>query len=198
MRAFVRTDVGAVRERNEDSAYADPDGRFVVLADGMGGHRAGDVASTMAVEIVRHELEAAAADLAALAAAATPDRRRRVRAHVEAAIARANDAIFTRSRREPDKHGMGTTLEILVFAGDEALLAHVGDSRTYLVRDGLVAQLTEDHTVAESLRRCGTLSDAEAAASPLRTALSSAVGVMNDPHVDHLALPIRPGDRLLV
>ncbi|HTJ41114.1 MAG TPA: protein phosphatase 2C domain-containing protein [Kofleriaceae bacterium] len=194
----MKSDVGAVRDRNEDAAYADPDGRFVILADGMGGHSAGDVASAMAVEIAREMLEAGAHELAAFASDPTVARRRRVRAMLDRAIQLANEAISLRARREPDKRGMGTTLELVVLAGDEILVAHVGDSRTYLLRDGALTQLTFDHTVAETMRRAGTWTDEEADASPMRSALSSAVGVMDDPMIDHVGVPLEPGDRVLV
>jgi protein phosphatase len=198
VRAVVQTDVGAVRERNEDAAYADPGRRFVILADGMGGHSAGDVASNMAVSIARDLLEAGARDLTAFANDPTVVRRRRVRALLDRIVHLANEAIHARSAREPDKHGMGTTLELVVIAGGELLLAHVGDSRTYLLRGGALTQLTQDHTVAETMRRAGTWSEAEAEASPMRSALSSAVGVMREPEIDHVGVPLEAGDRLLV
>src|SRR2546423_2249008 len=152
----MATDVGVVRERNEDAAYVDPARRFVILADGMGGHRAGDVASAMAVEIVRGALEAGARELAAFAEAPSVVARRRGHAVVERAIVLANEAILARGHAEADKHGMGTTLEVVLVLAGELFVAHVGDSRTYLVRDGRIVQLTADHTVAETMRRAGT------------------------------------------
>ena len=198
MRAVLRTDVGVVRERNEDAAYVDPDGRFAVLADGMGGHSAGDVASNMAVDIVREVLEREVGDLRAFANAQPARRRRRVRNLLERAIRLANDAIRLRSKAEPDKRGMGTTLEVVVLLGGALFVAHVGDSRTYLVRDGAITQLTEDHTVAERMRRAGTWTDEEAAASPMRSALSSAVGVASGFVIDHADVVLETGDRVLL
>jgi protein phosphatase len=195
---IVRTDVGAVRERNEDAAYVDPDGRFAILADGMGGHSAGDVASSMAVDVVRRAITRALAELASFASAPPSKRRRRVRNLVDRAIKLANEAIIARSKAEPDKRGMGTTLEVVVVLGGVLFVAHVGDSRTYLVRDGRIRQLTEDHTVAERMRRAGTWSDEEAAASPMRSALSSAVGVVSGFVIDHGDVVLVPGDRVFV
>jgi serine/threonine protein phosphatase PrpC len=198
VRTLVRTDVGVVRERNEDAAYVDPDGRFAVLADGMGGHSAGDIASNMAVEILRQVLERESGELNAFASAPAAKRRRRVRNLVERGIRIANDAILERSQAESDKRGMGTTLEVVLVLGGVLFVGHVGDSRTYLVRKGEITQLTEDHTVAERMRRAGTWSDEEAAASPMRSALSSAVGVVSGFVIDHADVVLEPGDRVLV
>src|SRR5262249_28203571 len=134
----MHTDVGRVREHNEDAGYVDPHGRFAILADGMGGHSAGEVASAMAVASVRAALDAAAP---------TPAGRKHVRAVVERAVRRASDEIRELGQREPDKHGMGTTIEVAIIAATEAFVVHVGDCRTYLVRGGQAAALTVDHTV---------------------------------------------------
>jgi protein phosphatase len=197
-RALVRTDVGVVRQRNEDAAYADPEGRFVVLADGMGGHAAGDVASRMAVDTLRGVLEREAAELTGFAAAPPGKRRRRVRNLIERGVRLANDMILARSAAEPDKRGMGTTLEVVLVLGGTMYVAHVGDSRTYLVREGKAKLLTEDHTVAERMRRAGTWTEEEAAASPMRSALSSALGVLSGFIIDHYDVVLQPGDRVLV
>jgi protein phosphatase len=198
VRSIVRTDVGRVRARNEDATHVDAAGRFALLADGMGGHKAGDVASAMAIDIVRAELEAGAPALDAFAEAATPRNRGRVHRLVERAVRFANAAIRERGRLEPDKRGMGTTLEVVVVLGAELIVAHVGDSRTYLVRDGGIAQLTEDHTVAQMMRRAGTWDEAAGALSPLRSALSNALGLMAGFRIDHIERALRPGDRVLV
>jgi serine/threonine protein phosphatase PrpC len=198
MRVVLRTDVGVVRERNEDAAYVDPLGRFALLADGMGGHSAGDVASGMAIDILREVLERELGELRSFANAQPARRRKRVRNLLERGIRLANDAIRLRSQAERDKRGMGTTLEVLVVLGGALFVAHVGDSRTYLVRDGAITQLTEDHTVAERMRRAGTWSDEEAAASPMRSALSSAVGVASGFVIDHADVVLEHGDRVLV
>ena len=194
----MRTDVGRVREQNQDAAYVDPAGRFVIVADGMGGNKAGEVASAMAVDVVRTLLEAAAVDLATYAASPRPAGRARIRTIVERAVRLANEAVVERSRREPDKHDMGTTLEVLVLLGGEAFVAHVGDCRTYLVRDGAAMLTTTDHSVAEVMRRAGTITDDEARTSPMRSVLANAVGINDIITVDHAHLELQPGDRILV
>lgn len=194
----MRSDVGVVRERNEDAAHVDECGRFVIVADGMGGHGAGDVASAMAVEIVRACLEAEEAMLAAYAADPSVAGRTLLANQMRRAVERANQLVYERSEREADKHQMGSTLELVVLCGHEAFIAHVGDSRTYLVRGARAAQLTSDHTVAETMRRAGTLSAEDAEASPMRSVLSNAIGVTPTVSVDLLRVELRPGDRLLV
>jgi protein phosphatase len=186
-RGVQRTDVGAVRERNEDACYVDPDGRFAILADGMGGHGAGDVASAMAVDVVRTCL------------AAIPGvRPREARTLLERAVRLANDAVLTRSRHESDKAGMGTTLDVVLVIGGEAFVAHVGDSRVYLVSDGAAQRLTADHTVAEVMRQAGQLTEEEARVSPARSVLCNAIGVSEATRVDHAHARLRRGDRILL
>jgi PPM family protein phosphatase len=194
----LRSDVGSVREHNEDAAYVDERGRFAVLADGMGGHSAGEVASAMAVASVRASLEAATPELDAYSRTPSTAGRRRLTDLIDRAVRDASAAIFERSHSEPDKHGMGTTLEVVVIAASEAFVTHVGDCRTYLVRGGQAVQLTTDHTVAETMRRAGVISDEQAALSPLRSALASALGVSETFAIDHVHMPLVAGDRLLL
>ncbi|MBK9035430.1 MAG: serine/threonine-protein phosphatase [Myxococcales bacterium] len=197
-RACMRTDLGVVRVRNEDTAYVDELGRFVIVADGMGGHGAGDVASAMAVELLRASLEAEAPLLAAYTAAPSPEGRDLLAAQLGRAVERANTEVYDRSVRELDKHQMGSTLEVVVVCDAEAFIAHVGDSRTYLVRDGELKQLTHDHTVAEVMRRAGTIGEHTAITSPMRSVLSNAIGVTPTVEVELLRVDLRLGDRLLV
>lgn len=196
--AAMRTDVGVVRERNEDSAHVDERGRFVIVCDGMGGHGAGDVASQMAVTFVREAMEDEAAVFAAYALDPTQDGRTELAAVMRRIVEHANKAVFERSEREPDLHQMGSTLELVAICGKEAFIAHVGDSRTYLVRNGKIAQLTVDHTVAETMRRAGTINSEEARVSPMRSVLSNAIGVTPTVTVELLRIELKPGDRLLV
>ena len=198
VRSFGATDVGVVREHNEDSHYVDPDGGFFVLADGMGGHAAGEVASSMAVNEVRLALDAAREKVARFAEHADDDGRKQLVELLEEAVRRAHSAVYERGLRETDKKGMGTTLDVVLVAGAEAFVAHVGDSRTYLFRRGRVARLTTDHTVAEVLVLEGKLSAEEARVSPLRTVLVNALGVSADVGVELAHLRLRAGDRLLL
>ncbi len=198
VRPYLKTDVGMVREHNEDSAAIDPDAAFFIVADGMGGHAAGEVASAMAVEEVKTSLTTARDQINAFAADTDEEGRRALVTLLENAVQRAHQAVFERGSREADKKGMGTTLEVVLVAGGEAFVAHVGDSRTYLVRGGQAAQVTTDHTVAEVLVIEGKLTPEEARLSPLRTILVNAIGVSPDVGVELAHIKLRKGDKLLL
>jgi PPM family protein phosphatase len=198
VRAGMATDSGVVRAHNEDAAHVDAQGRFAVLADGMGGPGSGEVASAIAVEQVRAMLEAAGDTLAAFESEPSETGRDAVRAAIEQAVLHAHEAVVARGKAEPDKQGMGSTLDLVVVTGGEAFVAHVGDSRTYLVRDGKAIQVTADHTVAAALHRAGALTEDEMAHSPLRSVLASAIGLPKMFKVDHGHLDLQAGDRLLI
>ena len=194
----MRTDPGVARDSNEDVAFVDPKGRFAILADGMGGPGAGEIAAATTVDVVRTCLETYAEVIDEFIENPSEDGRDRIHGLVERAVHLAHEVVIERQRAEPDKHGMGTTLEVVIIAGSEAFVTHVGDSRTYLVRDGVAKQVTADHTVAEVMKRSGAITDSVARASPLRSVLSSAIGIPAAVAVDHNTLQLRPGDRMLV
>ena len=198
LEAWLVTDVGIVREHNEDSAYMEPASGFFIVADGMGGHAAGEVASAMAVDTVRKTLEAARAEIESFKRAPTDAGRRGIVQLLQSAVLSAHQAVFQRGQHEADKAGMGTTLDVVLIAGPEAFVAHVGDSRTYLVRDGRSSQITTDHTVAEVLVIEGKLTIEEAQVSPLRTILVNAIGVSADVGVEMAHVTLRREDRLLL
>ncbi len=196
--AWLVTDVGVVREHNEDSAFMEATKGFFIVADGMGGHAAGEVASAMAVETVRTSLDAAIAEIEAFKKAPTDAARRSIVQLLQSAVLSAHQAVFQRGQNEQDKAGMGTTLDVVLVAGPEAFVAHVGDSRTYLIRDGRSSQITTDHTVAEVLVIEGKLTIEEAQVSPLRTILVNAIGVSADVGVEMAHVTLKRGDRLLL
>jgi serine/threonine protein phosphatase PrpC len=198
LEAWLVTDVGIVREHNEDSAYMEPTNGFFIVADGMGGHAAGEVASAMAVETVRRTLENARKEIDTFKRAPTDAGRRGIVQLLQSAVLSAHQAVFQRGQHEADKAGMGTTLDVVLIAGPEAFVAHVGDSRTYLVRDGRSSQITTDHTVAEVLVIEGKLTIEEAQVSPLRTILVNAIGVSADVGVEMAHVTLKRGDRLLL
>jgi len=179
IRVGVASDIGQVRERNED-AYLVRDPLFAV-ADGMGGHRGGNVASDLAIETLgtfRMPDQGAAAAL------------------VED-IKRANARVMERGASDRDLRGMGTTVTALVADHARAHVAHVGDSRAYLLRDAL-QQLTEDHTLVQRMVQEGKLTPEEAGRHPQRSVLTRAVGVEDGLDVDELTLDLHPGDRILL
>lgn len=198
LEAWLVTDVGVVREHNEDSAYMEPANGFFIVADGMGGHAAGEVASAMAVETVKKTLENAKREIDTFKRAPTDAGRRSIVQLLQNAVLSAHQAVFQRGQHEADKAGMGTTLDVVLVAGPEAFVAHVGDSRTYLVRDGRSSQITTDHTVAEVLVIEGKLTIEEAQVSPLRTILVNAIGVSADVGVEMAHVTLKRGDRLLL
>ncbi|HZJ66610.1 MAG TPA: protein phosphatase 2C domain-containing protein, partial [Kofleriaceae bacterium] len=198
LEAWLVTDVGVVREHNEDAAYMEPTNGFFIVADGMGGHAAGEVASAMAVDTVRKTLEGARREIEQFKRAPTDAGRRTIVQLLQSAVLSAHQAVFQRGQHEADKAGMGTTLDVVLIAGPEAFVAHVGDSRTYLVRDGRSSQITTDHTVAEVLVIEGKLTIEEAQVSPLRTILVNAIGVSADVGVEMAHVTLKRGDRLLL
>jgi serine/threonine protein phosphatase PrpC len=189
VRSWHLTDVGCVRDHNEDNGYADPLGRFFICSDGMGGHASGDVASRMAVDVISQQLGAWPPQLARVTEVQDGDSARDALRVIEAAVRAANDAIHRRGRNEPDKRGMGCTVDVTVIAGSLALCAHVGDSRNYLIRDGQTRQLTQDHSLAPP-RYPG---------QPVQKGmLTSALGPNPTCRVDTFAVELRDGDRILM
>jgi protein phosphatase len=180
IRFAARTDVGKVREGNEDS-YLVREPVFVV-ADGMGGHLAGDVASQIAVDVITEETERGDGDKDALVSA----------------IKRANAEIFEKSQNDPNLSGMGTTCTMVVVAGSEARVAHVGDSRAYILRDGTLTQLTDDHTLVNRMVKEGRLRPEDADRHPQRSIITRALGVDANVKVDYRTLQLKQGDRLLL
>jgi serine/threonine protein phosphatase PrpC len=198
LEAWLVTDVGVVRDHNEDSAHMETSKGFFVVADGMGGHAAGEVASAMAVETVRKMLEGARPEIDAFRKAPSDTGRRQLVQLLQNAVLSAHQAVYQRGQSEQDKAGMGTTLDVVLIAGPEAFVAHVGDSRTYLIREGRSSQITTDHTVAEVLVIEGKLTIEEAQVSPLRTILVNAIGVSADVGVEMAHVTLKRGDRILL
>jgi protein phosphatase len=192
------THPGMRRETNEDSYSARPDLGLFVVADGMGGHVAGEVASRLAVE------EIVSAVTATVGAPDTwsfgvdpvvgPGGTR-----LRQAFRRANQRIAVASEENATLRGMATTASaLLVAANGEACLAHVGDTRIYLARRGRVERLTDDHSWVEEQVRAGTLDRRAADGHPWRNVVTRAISGGDDPLVDHRVIPLEPGDRLLI
>jgi protein phosphatase len=173
------TDVGRVREGNEDD-FVDQADRLglVAVADGMGGHRAGEVASATALEALR----------AAVASGQS----------LRDAIEGANDAVIEKSESDQELHGMGTTLTAGMLGSDGYLVVgHVGDSRAYLVRDGELTQITDDHSLVEEMVRGGELTREQAEVHPRRSVITRALGIDAQVEVDEYPIELHPGDRIL-
>jgi serine/threonine protein phosphatase PrpC len=182
-----RSDVGRVRTRNEDSygEFTRPDGaRLLVVADGMGGHQAGETASRVTVETVGQVFSASAEP---------PEGT--LREALEAANARVHEMAV----ENPELRGMGTTAVVLLFGSDgSGFVAHVGDSRLYRYRDDVLRPLTRDHSVVAELERRGLLTAEEAAVHPRRNEIIRSVGIEPSVDIEIQSLEIRPGDRYLL
>jgi protein phosphatase len=185
----ARTDVGMIRSGNEDNFTVDASatrGIFIV-ADGMGGHAAGEVASEMAVQIVQREL-APIHDLEG----------EEVVQIVATALRKANRAIHDRTLTEVDKQGMGTTASVLVLAGSRYLIGQIGDSRVYLLRDGSFSQLTKDHSYVQEQVDAGFLTPEQARYHPYSNVITRCVGASPDVEPDIYRGEMRTGDLFLV
>ncbi len=189
------TDIGRVRTRNEDALGAfEPDhrellqsrGRLFVVADGMGGHTRGDVASRLAVETLRDTYY-------------EDERSEPLPEALRVSVQIANNAVYRESRLAAGEAPMGTTLTALVIRGDDAFLAHVGDSRAFLVRGRRIRQLTEDHSLVAELVRDGVLSATEAEHHPSAHVILRALGLAEDVTVEVQGpLALRSGDTLVL
>jgi len=178
VRVGVATDVGRARQRNEDSYLAAAP--LFAVADGMGGHRGGDVASSIAIEVLSRIPPSGGWE------------------DVGEQIQEANRAILERSREDRRVEGMGTTLTAAYIDGDEAHLAHVGDSRAYLFRDGHLELLTSDHTLVHEMVLQGRMTEEEAEEHPQRNVLIRVLGMDDSVAVDQIRVPVREGDRLIL
>ncbi|MCZ7527900.1 MAG: Stp1/IreP family PP2C-type Ser/Thr phosphatase [Acidimicrobiia bacterium] len=173
------TDVGRVREENEDGFLVDERVGLYAVADGMGGHRAGEVASATALEALRASVAAGSA--------------------VRDAVLAANAAVHEKAAGDAELAGMGTTLTAATLAaGGTLLVAHVGDSRAYVLRDGELRQVTVDHSLVEELVREGRLTPEQATVHPHRSIITRALGVDAEVEVDLYSVELRPGDRVLL
>jgi len=181
LRYSATSDVGRVRKSNQDSGFASE--QLLVVADGMGGAAAGDVASSVTVQTLRRLHDAHPDDiLGALAGA----------------VQRANDRLGEIIEEDPSVEGMGTTVTAIMFDGDTMGLAHIGDSRAYLLRDGELSQLTADHTFVQGLVDEGRITAVEARTHPHRSLLLRALDGRHDAEPDLTTFEVLPGDRLLV
>src|SRR4051812_6727570 len=196
---WALTDVGKVRGHNEDAFLVDEAVRLYAVADGMGGHAAGEVASKLALDTFVGVIREGATRLDACRAdSASRELRRDVLLLLEGAAQAACLAVHEAGQSDEGKRGMGTTLSALLVLESHAFIAHVGDSRVYLVRADKTHQLTQDHTLQNELLKRGRLTPAEISCVKQKNALTRAVGVYASVDVDTLDLDILPGDRLLI
>ena len=197
---FAATDVGRKRSHNEDNFLVDESLGLFIVADGMGGHAAGEVASAIAVRTI-HEVVAQQRDMienrrdnGPHSTVSTSD----VLKVLEFAVQSASTHIHNAAQSDSDKRGMGTTVSLLLLIGSHGYVAHVGDSRIYLARGGQTHQVTDDHTVANELLRLGLVNADQVDRIPRHSAITRAVGVYEHVEVDTLTLEILPSDQFVL
>lgn len=183
MTAALRTDVGRVRRQNEDAAWLNEKKGIYVVADGMGGHLAGEVASAMAIDAIRRMADNH--DIASISV-------------LKETVLTAHEAICERAQANKNCSGMGTTISAMWRGGRYMYIAHVGDSRIYRFRKGEMEQITQDHSLVEELVRAGIISREEAKHHPRRNIITRALGTPGENAPDLLAADMEAGDLWLL
>lgn len=197
LKASGLSDVGLSRSHNEDAMNIDLERRLFLVADGMGGHGHGDVASRLAVEAIRFQMEQSflaweEADSIA------PPAQRSYTAALESAVKAAHQRVVGAVVEDQTLVGMGTTVVGLVVGNGAAVVAHVGDSRAYRLRDGQLELVTDDHTWVNEQVKAGYLSSDQARTHPLKSVVTRAVGGDHEVEVDVRELELQPGDLFLL
>jgi PPM family protein phosphatase len=201
IRFYAATDVGKVRDHNEDNFLVDKKVGLFIVADGMGGHAAGEVASAIAVRTVHEEIKREKElldDYVSGATGASKVTPKDLVALIEHAVQRACSKIHEEALNDTNKRGMGTTLSALLVVGNQGFIAHVGDSRIYLSRGGRIQQVTEDHTVYNELIKRGKLTKEQIEKVQQKNAITRAVGVYERVEVDTLVIELIAGDILML
>lgn len=183
MTAALRTDVGRVRKQNEDAAWLNEKQGIYVVADGMGGHLAGEVASAMAIDAMKRMTKTH--EIASIAV-------------LRETVVAAHEAICARARENANCSGMGTTISAMWRGGHYMYIAHVGDSRVYRFRHGELEQITQDHSLVEELVRAGIISREEARNHPRRNIITRALGTPGENAPDLLAADMEKDDLWLL
>lgn len=196
IRFWPLTDVGRVRDHNEDAFLVDRKLNLFVVADGMGGHAAGEVASNLTVRVIRDALVSERQLLADFEANAVS--RKDISNLLEAAVLRACAEVHAEGQRDDSKRGMGTTVDALLIVGNRGFIAHVGDSRVYLYRQGSVHQLTEDHSLMNELLKRGRLTPEQIDKVQYKNAVTRAVGVYESVQPEVYDFDVLAGDRYLI
>jgi len=191
--AAGKTDTGVVRSNNEDNFIVDERRRLLVVADGMGGHAAGEVASKMAVSIISDHLLGRQKFVGAYNNTYSPSTN-----NLNSALRLANLAIFEAAESTPKLHGMGTTVVAVLICGNRLSIAHIGDSRVYLVRSGNIEQLTDDHSVVNEQVSRHLITREDAANSSTKNYLTKAVGINAEVEADLSELTLLNDDILVL
>ena len=192
------TDVGRKRKGNEDSLFVNPDQHLFVVADGMGGHAAGEIASKIAVDAINEFVLLTGGDEEITWPFGLDENMSYDGNRLKTAIRYANRKVLEATKEKSEYEGMATTVAAVLVDGDTANLGHVGDSRVYLVRDGKISQLTADHSWVNEQIQSGVISADQARSHPLRNVVTRALGGKPDLQVDMQVHKMREGDILLL
>lgn len=195
--AVAQTDVGRVREQNEDSHLVDESLGLFVIADGMGGHLGGKMASGLAVKTVGENVQKNRQSILD-GASIMPLESSPVPRLLADAVRAACSTIFEAAQQDTELQGMGTTVTAMMLLSQRAFIAHVGDSRCYLQRGERVIQITDDHSLVNEQIKAGLITREQARASRLKNIITRSVGFERDVAVDTFALPVQPGDKFLM
>ncbi|MEZ4443601.1 MAG: PP2C family serine/threonine-protein phosphatase [Polyangiaceae bacterium] len=198
MRSYGTTDIGRRRQQNEDAFLRNDDLRLFVVADGMGGHAAGEIASAEAVDTVFGMIKRGLPDLGSEDDPLTEDVVSRARRIMEGAIQAATYMVYAMSEVDAGKSGMGTTISAAYVFKNVLVTGQVGDSRIYRIRGDEVLQLTEDHTLVGWQIKQGLITEEEAKISPHRNVITRSVGGRDYVEVDTGVVELKPGDRFLL
>jgi len=198
VRFWAATDVGRTRDHNEDNFLVDKKLNLFIVADGMGGHAAGEVASSVAVREVRRVISEHRGIIEGFVREPTEPGRKAILRLVASAIEQACASVYGLAQKNAERRGMGTTLSLMMVCGAEGFIGHVGDSRIYMVRAREVHQITEDHSLINELIKRGRIKPGEAVDSPYKNAVTRAVGVYETVEVDTSSFDILPGDNFLL
>lgn len=178
MKMYGATDIGLVRETNQDNFYIDKSLKWAVVADGMGGHNGGETASTMAVEEIKKSMLQGVG--------------------LKESISNANTLVYRTSVENPELAGMGTTVVLCEIVGGRVNIAHVGDSRAYIFHDGKLRQITKDHSIVQQLIDSGTITEEQAKYHPQRNLITRALGTEKNIRVDYETLEFSENDYILI
>jgi protein phosphatase len=198
IRSFAVSDVGMRRKNNEDSYLRDDHLNLYVVADGMGGYAAGDVASAEAVDTIFSMVSRNSNQIEAFVAEPTRESARLLKRLLESAVQNACYMTFGLAEMSPERQGMGTTISALLIAGEYGATAQVGDSRVYCIRDGAAIQLTVDHTLVNWQVREGIITPEQALTSPHRNVITRAVGNKDFVQVDTQIFQVHHQDTFLL
>lgn len=192
------SDVGMKRDHNEDSYLLAPDLNLFVVADGMGGHAGGEMASGIAVRTIERIVRESRDTIAPDVVHDGPIERSPVALLLSDAVRAACRGVYQKSQEIRELKGMGTTTIALLFHQNYAFVGHVGDSRAYLIRDGRILQLSEDHSLVNEQLRAGLITEAQARQSRFKNIITRSVGFEADVEVDMIAVETRPGDAIVL